>query len=234
VSERTDFLYPFIESDERDIDSLLADLSRSARGKAEVSASLRATTMARCAVELVATGTAIARHLEQGAQMFCFGNGGSSTDAASLANLFAGPPTGPFIAGASTPARPVAARSLVDDTAILSAIGNDVGFELIFSRQLLAHSRAGDIAIGLSTSGNSRNLLAAFATAASRGLLTVGIAGYGGGDMARSSDIHHCLVVDDESVHRIQESQAAIGYELWRQVQAQLETAITHGMRRHV
>lgn len=146
--------------------------------------------------------------------MFCFGNGGSSTDASTLADLFSRPPWG----------RPVAARSLGEDPAILTALGNDVGFELVFSRQLIAHAQTGDVAIGFSTSGTSRNLLAAFETAAGRGLVTVGIAGYSGGDMARSSAVQHCLVVDNESVHRIQESQAGLGHELWRQVQMQLAT----------
>ena len=159
-----------------------------------------------------AAAVGIAERLRAGGRMFCFGNGGSSTDAASLARLFARPPWG----------SPWAARALVDDSAILTALGNDVGFDLVFSRQLIAHARPGDIAVGLSTSGNSRNLLTAFEVAARRDLLTVGIAGYQGGDMARSDHVEICLVVDDDSVHRIQEAQSALGFELWRRVQRQL------------
>ena len=147
-----------------------------------------------------------------GGRLFVFGNGGSSTDAASLADLFIRPPWG----------RPMPARNLVDDSAVLTALGNDVGFDLVFSRQLIAHADRRDIAIGLSTSGNSRNLLASFTEADKRGLLTIGIAGYAGGDMARTATVHHCLVVNDDSVHRIQETQAALGFALWQQVQAQL------------
>ena len=106
-----------------------------------------------------------------------FGNGGSSTDAASLAALFLQPPWG----------LPLPARNLVEDSAVLTALGNDVGFDLVFSRQLIAHADDDDIAIGLSTSGNSRNLLQAFAQAAARGMLTIGIAGYSGGEMAAST-----------------------------------------------
>ena len=84
-----------------------------------------------------------------GGRLFTFGNGGSSTDAASLAALFARPPWG----------RALPARGLVEDTAIVTALGNDVGFDLVFSRQLIAHGAAGDIAVGFSTSGNSRNVL---------------------------------------------------------------------------
>jgi D-sedoheptulose 7-phosphate isomerase len=109
---------------------------------------------------------------------------------------------------------------LVDDSAVLTAISNDVGYDIVFSRQLIAHATAADIAVGLSTSGNSRNLLNAFGEAVDRGLLTIGIAGYSGGDMARSPHVHHCLLVDADSVHRIQETQAALGFALWRAVQA--------------
>ena len=103
---------------------------------------------------------------------------------------------------------------------MLTALGNDVGFDLVFSRQLIAHARAGDIAIGLSTSGNSRNLLAAFAEARRAGLLTVGIAGYDGGDDGRRSATSSTASSSrSDSVHRIQETQAALGFALWEAVQ---------------
>jgi D-sedoheptulose 7-phosphate isomerase len=139
-----------------------------------------------------------------------FGNGGSSTDAASMAGLFATPPWGD----------PVPARALVDDSAVLTAIGNDVGFDLVFVRQLIAHGRRGDIAVGLSTSGNSRNVLHALGEADRMGMMTVGIAGYSGGELATDDRVHHCLVVDADSVHRIQETQAAVVFALWRGVQS--------------
>ena len=87
------------------------------------------------------------------------------------------------------------------------------------ARQVIAHGRPEDVALGISTSGASRNLLVAFAEASRRGLLTVGLAGYGGGQMAGSPDVHHCLVVAGDSIHRIQEAQAALGYALWGAVQ---------------
>jgi phosphoheptose isomerase len=87
---------------------------------------------------------------------------------------------------------------------------------------LIAHAGAGDAVIGLSTSGNSRNLLRCFEEASGRGLLTIGIAGYNGGDMARSPHVEHCLVVDADSVHRIQETQAALGFALWQAVQSRM------------
>ena len=213
MNEHTSFLYPFIDSDERDSTALLEDLALSAREKAATSNRYRIETLAACAPTLDAAANDIAERLQRGKRMFMFGNGGSSTDATSLADLFARPAAG----------RPVAARTLVDDSAVLTALANDVGFDLVFSRQLIAYSHAGDIALGLSTSGNSQNLLNAFATAVDRGLLTIAFAGYGGGEMAASEHVNHCFVVASDSVHRIQETQAAIGFELWRRVQFRLD-----------
>jgi D-sedoheptulose 7-phosphate isomerase len=175
-----------------------------------MSAALRAATLERSTSVIEGAAQAMSDRFSRAGRLFVFGNGGSSTDAASLAALFLQPPWG----------QPLPARALVDDSAVLTAIGNDVGFDLVFSRQLIAHAHEADIAIGLSTSGNSRNLLYAFEEASRRGLLTVGIAGYSGGEMAGSPHVQHCLLVDDDSVHRIQEAQAALGFELWSQVQA--------------
>jgi D-sedoheptulose 7-phosphate isomerase len=208
VGETTDFLYPFIEGDERDERALLDDLARSADAKASASAALRAETLRREAPTIAAAGAAIAQRCMRGGRVLTFGNGGSATDAVGIAALFADPPEGP----------PVPARSLVGEPAVLTALGNDVGFDLVFARQVIAHGRAGDVALGVSTSGGSRNVLAAFAEARRRGLLTVGLAGYDGGEMARSPDVDHCLVVRADSVHRIQEAQAALGVALWSAV----------------
>ena len=93
---------------------------------------------------------------------------------------------------------------------MLTALANDVGFDVVFARQVAARARAGDIALGLSTSGGSENVLAGFTEARRRGLLTVGICGYDGGAMAASGDVDHCLVVRSDSVHRIQEAQDAV------------------------
>jgi len=212
VSDAADFLYPFIEGDERDAGALLVDLARSAEAKVAASAELRRTTLLHSTDAIGRAASAMAERFARGWRLFVFGNGGSSTDAASLASLFVRPPWG----------RPLHARNLVDDSAVLTALGNDVGFELVFSRQLIAHAGAGDAVIGLSTSGNSRNLLRCFEEASGRGLLTIGIAGYNGGDMARSPHVEHCLVVDADSVHRIQETQAALGFALWQAVQSRM------------
>ncbi|TVS76963.1 SIS domain-containing protein, partial [Mycobacterium helveticum] len=143
-----------------------------------------------------------------GGRLFTFGNGGSCTDATTLARLFARPPVG-------RPEKSLPAWPLTADPAILTALGNDVGFELVFARQLIARARAGDVAIAMSTSGNSPNLLTALAEARARGLYTVGFAGYDGGAFVDNADVDCCFVVRSQSVHRIQEAQALLGYALW-------------------
>jgi D-sedoheptulose 7-phosphate isomerase len=207
------FLYPMLDAQERDAPALLADLARSAEAKAVESAQTRTATIAALSAQLDAAADAMADAFVAGGRLFCLGNGGSATDAAGLAALFSAPPEG----------QPVAARSLVADPAVLTALANDIGVEVVFARQLIAHARAGDIALGLSTSGGSVNVLKAFAEARRRGLLTVGLAGYGGGAMRTCGDVEHCLAVDAQSVHRTQETQSAVAHALWRRVQQRLD-----------
>ena len=209
------FLYPMLESGGRDAGPLLADLSRSARAKAADSARARTQALVDLGPALDAAAAAMATAFAAGGRLLCFGNGGSATDAAGLAALFIAPCSG----------RALPARSLAADPAVLTALANDVGVEVVFARQLLAHGRAGDIALGLSTSGGSLNVLRAFAEGRRTGMLTVGLAGYGGGAMRTSPDLDHCLAVDGQSVHRTQESQSAVAHALWQRVQVRLEEA---------
>jgi D-sedoheptulose 7-phosphate isomerase len=213
TSEPTGFLYPFIEAEERDSPALLEVLADSARAKITESRALRAASLARCAETLEVAGAAMARRFARGGRLFTFGNGGSATDAEGMAQLFREPRRG----------RPLPALSLVDDRAVLTALANDVGYELVFSRQLIAHAHSDDIAVGFSTSGNSSNMLRAFGEATRRQLLTIGMCGYDRAAMALSDDVEHCLVVHSESVHRIQEAQDALMVQLWSTVQRQLE-----------
>lgn len=204
-TENTGFLYPFIDAEERDPTSLLADLAASARAKARESAALQRSTVAELAQPVAECAEEMARRFRAGGRLFAFGNGGSSTDCATFAALFAQPPTG----------RALPALNLVADQAVVTALGNDVGFDLVFSRQLIAHARHVDIAVAFSTSGNSADLMCALEEASGRGLLTVGFAGYQGGEMATSDAVDFCFVVRSQSVHRIQESQALLAYHLW-------------------
>jgi D-sedoheptulose 7-phosphate isomerase len=148
----------------------------------------------------------MAERFAAGGRLLAFGNGGSSTDAQDLVSVFLSPAGG---------LRPLPAFGLTNDIAVITALCNDIGFEVVFSRQVAAFGRAGDIAVGLSTSGNSANLLRAFDEAGRRGLLTVGIAGYDGGKMAELDSIDFLFVVPSPSVHRIQEAQTTLYHALW-------------------
>lgn len=210
--EPTNFLYPFIDAEEDDPESLLADLAASAQAKAAESLALRRSTLEANAGLLKRAAAEMARRFAAGGRLFTFGNGGSCTDSTTLARLFARPPLG----------SPLPAWSLTADQAIVTALGNDVGFELVFARQLIARGKDGDIAIAMSTSGSSPNLLAALAEARQRGLYTLGFAGYDGGAFANDPNVDACFVVRSQSVHRIQESQALLGYQLWLSVHERL------------
>lgn len=223
TTENTGFLYPFIEGDENDADSLLADLASSARLKARESSELQQATLVACAEKISAAGAAMAERFAAGGRMYTFGNGGSSTDAATFASLFANPVSG----------RPLPALNLAADQAVVTALGNDVGFDLVFSRQIIAHASDRDIAVAMSTSGNSADLMSALEEASRRGLITIGFAGYDGGQMAASPHVDHCFVVSSQSVHRIQESQAMLGYRLWTTVQQHLSTTRTRQEEHH-
>jgi D-sedoheptulose 7-phosphate isomerase len=208
-TENTGFLYPFIEADERDAGALLTELAASARAKAAESAALQQATLTANADQVAACGAAMARRFAAGGRLYAFGNGGSSTDCATFAALYANPPSG------GERCRGLPALSLAADQAVVTALGNDVGFDLVFSRQIIAYASPHDIAVAFSTSGNSRDLMTGLREARQRGLLTIGFAGYDGGEMASSDAVDYCFVVGSQSIHRIQESQALLGYQLW-------------------
>jgi D-sedoheptulose 7-phosphate isomerase len=207
-------LYPFLySSDEggdgaatRDAgirDRVFEEVRRSTREKAAEIAALREQVIAAQAEALVACATAVARSFAAGGRLFAFGNGGSSTDAQAVATMFAAPDLAD--AGTGLPA-----TALTADVAVLTALSNDVSFEVVFARPLAAAGRPGDVALGLSTSGNSANVLHAFAEARRQGMVTVGLAGYDGGRMAEAGTVDHLFVVPSASVHRIQEAQTTL------------------------
>ena len=198
-------LYPFLyssgEGDPGTHHRVVAEVCRSTREKAAEIASLRETVFATYADALVACASAMASSFAEGGRLFSFGNGGSSTDAQAVAEMFAAPGE----SGCGLPA-----IALTADVAVLTALSNDVSFEVVFSRPLAASGRPGDIALGLSTSGGSANVLRGFAEARRQGMHTVGLAGYDGGKMAESGDIDHLFVIPSSSVHRIQEAQTTV------------------------
>jgi D-sedoheptulose 7-phosphate isomerase len=120
-------------------------------------------------------------------------------------------------------ARPIAALCLSNDIAVVTGIGNDVGFGDVFVRQIIALGRADDVVLAVSTSGNSENLVRGLAEARRRGMNTIAICGYDGGRLAREQVSDHCFVVRSSSVHRIQEVQMTLYHLLTELVQRALE-----------
>ncbi|MBI3343897.1 MAG: SIS domain-containing protein [Gammaproteobacteria bacterium] len=200
-------LYPFLRGDRQDTGTLDRALAESVAQKAADSIAVKQTFFAANREAMVKVARAVARVYENNGRLFTMGNGGSSCDAAHVAVEFQHPVT------AGRPA--LTAVNLVADTAMLTAVGNDVGFSHVYLRQLVALARRGDGLIGISTSGNSENLIAAFAKARELGVVTIGLSGGDGGKMARSGLLDHCLVVPSQSIHRIQETHVAIYHILW-------------------
>jgi D-sedoheptulose 7-phosphate isomerase len=199
-------LYPFLYSGTSDLEAVLADVRRSTVAKTAEITELRRVIAAQDGARLAQCAADAADRFARGGRLLAFGNGGSATDAAQVASLFLDPGPGH---------RALPAYGLASDTAIVTALANDVGPEVIFSRQIAAFGRPEDIAIGLSTSGNSENLVRAFETASQRGLLTIGLAGYSGGKMAELDCIDYLFVAPSASVHRIQEAQTTVYNLLW-------------------
>jgi D-sedoheptulose 7-phosphate isomerase len=205
----TSFLYPFLDASESGPQQLLNDLASSAAAKIAQSVALQRECLQLFAPELAAAAAAIAARCTTGGRIYTFGNGGSSTDATTVAALFAHPPRG----------RGFPAYCLSDDQAILTALGNDVGFDLVFARQLMACGRPGDVVIAMSTSGCSEDLVVAVREAQRRGMMTIAFAGYDGGRLAGMPEVHQCFTIPAQSVHRIQEAQAFLAWHLWLAVQ---------------
>ena len=142
------------------------------------------------------------RSMERGNKVLLFGNGGSAADAQHIAAEF----VGRF--AFDRPALPALALSV--NPSSLTAIGNDYGFDLIFSRQIEALGRPGDVALGISTSGNSGNVIRAVSSAKRLGLLTVGLTGRHGGELKNAVD--YCIRVPSDETPRIQECHILIGH----------------------
>ena len=200
-------LYPFLHGSKQDAQGLDVALLESVRQKAAHGVEVKRLFFEQNGARVVEIARAVARTYLRGGRLYTMGNGGSSCDAAHIAVEFLHPVT------AGRAALP--AVNLVADAAMMTAVGNDVGYNHIFVRQLIALGQPGDTVIGVSTSGNSENLLAAFSRAKEMGLTTIGLAGMDGGRMALSPDVEYCLTVRTDSIHRIQETHVAIYHILW-------------------
>ena len=195
------FLYPFLGSQKQDTGSLVSEVAASMVLKAEDDERLRQEVASNQAHHVVQAAEMIAERLEAGGTLLLFGNGGSATDANDWALDFAVP---------VKPLRPAAALSLSMEPANLSALANDIGQEAIFLRQLIANARPGDVAIAISTSGGSANVIAALEEARRRGLATLALLGGEGGEIARRGLADVPIVVRSDYIPRIQEVQASI------------------------
>jgi len=189
----TEFLYPFLDHGRSDLATVLADVeSSTVRKGADVIALRRAIDLEAVA----ACARAIRARLERSGRLLAFGNGGSSTDAQDVA--------------CDCRARGWPALALTDDAATVTAVGNDVGFDNVFARQLIPLARPDDIALAISTSGSSANVVAALEEAHRRKLLTCAITGYDGGRLAELPWLDHLFVVRSDYVPRLQEAHATI------------------------
>ncbi|HEY8054358.1 MAG TPA: D-sedoheptulose 7-phosphate isomerase [Terriglobales bacterium] len=171
----------------------------------------QATLVAAGAEMERAAAALVACYRGGGKAMFC-GNGGSAADAQHLAAEF----VGRYLAER----RPLPALALHANSSSLTAIGNDYGYELSFARQLEAFARPGDVAVGLSTSGNSANVVAALQKARELGLTTIALTGEGGGKLRDAADI--LLAVASRETPRIQECHILIGHCLCQAVEEAL------------
>jgi D-sedoheptulose 7-phosphate isomerase len=199
------FLYPFLGKEEQALANVVEEVQGSMLQKMEEVNGMRAAVAETEVGAISETAATIAGRLELGGKILAFGNGGSATDANDLVIDCVAPPPG---------FGTIPAVSLAAEPANITAIANDVGVEAIFLRQLIAHARPEDVAIGISTSGGSPNILAALAEARKRGLLTVGIVGYDGGRIVGERLADHAVVVRSDYIPRIQEAQASVYHVL--------------------
>ncbi len=202
------FLYPFLGERKQQTGDIPAQVAQSIQMKVRDDARLRERVAREESEHIVNAAQAIHQRLALGGKLILFGNGGSATDANDWAIDCVLPPAG---------YRPIPAISLSMEPANITAIANDVGVEVVFLRQLIAHARPEDVAVAISTSGGSRNLILALEEARKRGLLTVALLGYDGGEILRRGLADFPLIVRSDYIPRIQEVQAST-YHVMREM----------------
>lgn len=211
--EQRDALYPFLAKSAPSAASgvaLLEHVRVSTIQKAADVIELRRAMLREYEDTMVRAAQAMARAFEAQHKLLAFGNGGSATDAQDAATDCMDPPIGGW--------RALPAIAL-QDVATVTALANDVGFENVFARQILAFGEAGDIALGFSTSGNSANVCAALREARRRGLLTIALTGDTGGVVADRGEADFCFVARTAYIPRVQEGHATVWHTLLELVQ---------------
>lgn len=192
------FLYPFLDASEGNLDDVLREVRGSILRKAADVVDVRREQMERPG-ELVDAARFVAERVADGGKILTFGNGGSATDAQDFVTDLMWPPPG---------LRPVPALALTNEEGVVTAVGNDVGYDKVFLRQIISYGDPADVAFAFSTSGSSRNIVAAFEEARRRGLGTVACVGYGGGKTVELGLADHALVSSVDYIPRIQEGHA--------------------------
>jgi D-sedoheptulose 7-phosphate isomerase len=205
---QSEFLYPFLGRKKQSTNDLISEVAGSIQMKVRDDSKLRDQVASEQSEQISNTSVAIYERLQRGGKLILFGNGGSATDANDWAIDCVLPPSG---------YRPVPAVSLALEPANITAVANDIGTEAIFLRQLIAQARPEDVAIGISTSGGSRNIIMALEEARKRNLLTVALLGYDGGEIQRRGLADFPIVVRCDYIPRIQEVQASI-YHIIREL----------------
>jgi D-sedoheptulose 7-phosphate isomerase len=195
------FLYPFLGQERQETGDLVSQVAASIGMKVQDDSRLRAQVAHEQADAISSAALAIHERIQRGGKLILFGNGGSATDANDWAIDCVLPPSG---------YRPIPAVSLSLEPANITAVANDIGTEVIFLRQLIAQARPEDVAIGISTSGGSRNIILALEEARKRNMLTVALLGYDGGEIRRRKLADFPLIVQCDYIPRIQEVQASI------------------------
>lgn len=173
----------------------------------EASINTKNMLLERCVHEIFETGLELARSIRAGGKILFCGNGGSAADAQHLAAELVG--------HLRRERRPLAGLALTTDSSILTAVGNDYAFKEIFVRQVQALGLPGDVLVGISTSGNSEDVLAAAQTAQKQGLITIGLLGNDGGKIGPAVD--HKVIVPAKDTQRIQECHILVGH-IWMEM----------------
>jgi D-sedoheptulose 7-phosphate isomerase len=213
------FLYPFLGTEKQGTVGLVAEVASSILMKVHDDARLRAQVAREEAEQIGNITLAIHERLIRAGKLILFGNGGSATDANDFAIDCVLPPAG---------YQSVPAVSLSLEPANITAVANDIGTDAIFLRQLIAQARPEDVAIGISTSGGSRNIIMALEEARKRNMLTVALLGYDGGEIKRKRLADFPVVVNCDYIPRIQEVQASI----YHVIRESLETLNQEGVSR--
>jgi D-sedoheptulose 7-phosphate isomerase len=208
---QAEFLYPFLGQKRQETATIVDDVRASILTKVHDDTNLRTRLAREEAEKLAATAVAIHERVAQGGKLILFGNGGSATDANDWAMDCVLPRDGH---------RAIPAISLAMEPANITALANDVGSDVIFLRQMIAHAHANDVAIGISTSGGSRNIVMALEEARKRKMLTVGLLGNDGGEIVRRGLADHAIIVRSDYIPRIQEVQASAYHTILEAMEA--------------